>query len=233
MERWGKNIPKFTIVLLSFIIGFILSVQLKNHSDDSISVTGNHLQTELLNIRERKSKTEEEIKILEEKIKLIKDSQLKSDEYYNGIKKEIEKYNLRTGFTNAVGNGIIIDFTNNSEDEKDKLIINFELILSVINKLNSAGAEGIAINEERVIFLTDFRYEQGNLLVNDNIIDKNIKISAIGNPDILESTLNMKYGILWEIKNNFGISSKVEKKEIIELPMYAKEIKFKFAEIEE
>ena len=236
MLKWKNEIPKITIIVLSFLIGVMLSIQLKLNSrenGESFSSVGNHLQIELTNIRERKLKAEKDIAELEEKIKLLRDSQIKTDEYYNSIKTEIENYELQSGLIKAIGNGIIIDFSNNKAEEKEKLLINFELLLSVINKLNSAGAEGIAINEERVIFLTDLRYEQGELLVNGNMVGKNIQIKAIGNPDILEATMNMKYGILWEMKNNFGIVSKIEKYEEVELPRYNKEIKFKFAEIEE
>lgn len=236
MLKWKDEIPKITIVVLSFLIGIVLSMQLKLNSmenGESFSTTGNHLQVELASIRERKLKAEKDIAELEEKIKLLRDSQTQSDEYYNSIKKEIENYELQSGLVKAAGNGIIIDFSGNEEADKEKLLINFELLLSVINKLNSAGAEGIALNEERIIFLSDMRYEQGELLVNGNMVGKNIQIRAIGNPDILEATMNMRYGILWEMKNNFGISSKIEKQENIELPRYNKEIKFKFAEIEE
>lgn len=236
MLKWKNEIPKITIVVLSFLIGIVLSMQLKLNSmvnGESFSTTGNHLQVELSSIRERKLKAEKDIAELEEKIKLLRDSQTQSDEYYNSIKKEIENYELQSGLVKATGNGIIIDFSGNEEADKEKLLINFELLLSVINKLNSAGAEGIALNEERIIFLSDMRYEQGELLVNGNMVGKNIQIRAIGNPDILEATMNMRYGILWEMKNNFGISSKIEKQENIELPRYNKEIKFKYAEIEE
>lgn len=235
MLKLKDELPKITIVLLSFIIGIVLSMQLKLNSmaGVSFSTTGNHLQVELTSIRERKLKAEKDIAELEEKIKLLRDSQTQSDEYYNSIKREIDNYELQSGLIKATGKGIVIDFSGNEELDKEKLLINFELLLSVINKLNSAGAEGIALNEERIIFLSDMRYEQGELLVNGNKVGKNIQIRAIGNPDILEATMNMRYGILWEMKNNFGISAKIEKKEDIELPRYSKEIKFKFAEIEE
>lgn len=236
MIQWKNEIPKITLILLSFIIGLLLAIQLKNNSSnntESISSVASHLQTELTNIRERKLKTEKEIKEIEEKIKLLRDSKVKADEYYDNIKKEIDKYNLQLGIKKAKGEGIIVDFSNNTDEKKQELIINFDLILSVINKLNSAGAEGLAINEERIIYITDFRYEQGQLLVNGNPISENIKIYAVGNKDTMEATLNMKYGILWEMKNNFGINSKIDKYDEVNLPMYTKEIKFDFAKVSE
>ena len=111
--------------------------------------------------------------------------------------------------------------------------MNYDLLISVINKLNAAGAEGITLNEERIIALSDFRYEQGNLYVNGNPIAGSIQIRAVGEPDTLEATLNMKYGILWEIRNNFNIKSKIEKMDRVELPKYTSNIEFDYAEIQD
>ncbi len=236
MRRMRNVKGKIVFFTLSFIIGIALSKQLSlndNNNGQSLSDTAAHLQVELANIRERKTKTEKEIVELEEKIRLLKDDQVKYDQRFRDIKSEIDNYELQSGLTKAVGPGIVIDFDVSDPGKFELLMANFDLLLSVINKLNASGAEGIAINEERFVFSTDFRYEQGNLLVNDNPVGRNIQIRAIGDPDTLDATLNMKYGILWEMKNNFNIDSKVQKQEQIELPRYTQEISFKFAQIEE
>ncbi len=230
----SKHIAKLVFFTLSFIIGIGLSMQLKvNAPRQSISETAAHLQVELTNIREQKDKAQKEITELEEKIKRIKDSQLENDEIYQSLVSELNLYELQAGMTKAVGPGVIVDFQLEENDKYETLMVNFDLILSVINKLNAAGAEGICINEERIVFSTDLRYEQGNLLVNNNPVGRTIQIRAIGDVNTLEAALNMKYGILWEIKNNFGISAKVEKSERVELPRYTQEIQFKFAAIQE
>lgn len=236
MKRPKNITAKIVFFSLSFIIGLGLSLQLNANNlinRQSISDTAAHLQVELTNIRERKDKTEKEIAELEEKIKLIKGKQSESNEIYQSLKDEIELYELRSGMTKAKGQGVVVDFEVEELDKYDMLMANFDLLLSVINKLNAAGAEGIAINEERVVLSTDLRYEQGTLLVNNNPIGRSIQIRAIGNPDTLEATLNMKYGILWEMKNNFNINSKVEKKEVVELPRFSQTISFEFAQIQE
>lgn len=236
MRRMRNVKEKFVFFALSFIIGIALSKQLSlndNNNGQSLSDTAAHLQVELANIRERKTKTEKEIVELEEKIRLLKDDQIKYDQRFRDIKSEIDNYELQSGLTKAVGPGIVIDFDVSDSGKFELLMANFDLLLSVINKLNASGAEGIAINEERFVFSTDFRYEQGLLLVNDNPVGRNLQIRAIGDPDTLDATLNMKYGILWEMKNNFNIDSKVQKQEQIELPRYTQEIAFEFAQIEE
>ena len=234
MKKPPKKMAKLVFFVLSFIIGVGLSVQLKvNAPRQSISETAAHLQVELTDIREQKDKAQREIAELEEKIRLIKDSQLQNDEIYQSLVDELNRYELQAGMTKAVGPGIIVDFQLENPDRFETLMANFDLLLSVINKLNAAGAEGICINEERIVFSTDLRYEQGNLLVNNNPVGRTIQIRAIGDVNTLEAALNMRYGILWEMKNNFGINAKVEKSERVELPRYTQEIQFKFATIQE
>lgn len=228
---------KLVIIILSFIIGFGLSIQLNNSEyigeGRSISETAAHLQSELTSIRERRAAVEKSIEDLDEKIKTLKESQAGSDELYQNLMLEIEQYELRAGLTKAEGPGIVLNFLTADDNQYKNLIINYDLILSVINKLNAAGAEGICINEERIIVLSDFRYEQGNLFVNNAPIGGSMQIRAIGDPDTLEATLNMKYGILWEIKNNFNIKSKIEKKELVQLPKYKHDISFNYAEAQD
>ncbi len=225
------------IVSLSFIIGLGLSVQLNNSeyagTGHSISETAAHLQGELTSLRDRRATVEANIKEVEDKIKALKNSQSESDEVYQNLLLEIDQYELMAGLTKAKGPGIIVDFLTPDQDQQKLLAINYDLLISVINKLNAAGAEGISINEERVIVFTDLRYDQGNLYVNNNPVGTSIQIKAIGDPDTLEATLNMKYGILWEIKNNFNIKSKVEKNELVELPKYTQDIDFKYTEIQD
>lgn len=228
---------RIVIVSLSFIIGFGLSIQLNNSefgsNGESISETAAHLQSELTSVRERRESIEKSIQEVEGKIKNLQGAQSEEGDIYENLMNEIQQYELQAGLTKAYGPGIVVDFLPADDKQFKNLILNYDLLISVINKLNAAGAEGITLNEERIIALSDFRYEQGNLYVNGNPIAGSIQIRAVGEPDTLEATLNMKYGILWEIRNNFNIKSKIEKMDRVELPKYTSNIEFDYAEIQD
>lgn len=228
---------KLVILSLSFLIGLGLSLQLRNSEyigeGRSISETAAHLQSELAGVRERRAVVEKSIADIEEKIKVLKNTQAQEGNIQENLLKEIDEYELRAGLTKAQGQGIVLDFLTSDELQLKTLNMNYDLLLSVINKLNTAGAEGIALNEERIIALSDFRYEQGTLFVNGNPIVGAIQIRAVGDPDTMEAALNMKYGILWEIRNNYGIKTKIEKADTVKLPKYTGEIAFKYAEIQD
>ena len=231
------RLSKILFFVFSFIIGVTLVMQFKlvetMNNGQSISDKAAHLQLELTGIKERKEKLEKEIKDVESKIAEINSSELESNTLQETLKNEMEKYELQIGYRKAEGEGIELELLMQDPQAYEVLINNYDLILSIVNKLNAAGAEGIAINDERIVAVTDFKYEQGTLHVNSNPVKPPFILRAIGNPDTLEASLNIRYGILWELKNNFGISSKIEKRKTVELPMYVKEIVYKFAEVVE
>ncbi|MGB5824274.1 MAG: DUF881 domain-containing protein [Proteocatella sp.] len=230
-----KNLSRTLFFLFSFIIGVTLVMQFKlvesMNNGQSIPDKAAHLQVELTGIKERKSKLEKEITEVENKIAELNNSELKSNSLQESLKSDMEKYELQIGYEEAQGEGIVLELVLQDQETYDVLINNYDLILSIVNKLNAAGAEGIAINDERIVAVTDFKYDKGELLVNSNPLKPPFVFRAIGNADTLEASLNIRYGILWELKNNFGINSKIEKSSKIELPMYVKEIVYKFAEV--
>ncbi len=230
-----KNLSKTLFFIFSFIIGVALVMQFNlvesMNNGQSISDKAAHLQVELTGIKERKAKLEKEIKEVEDKIAELNNSELKSSSLQESLRSDMDKYELQIGYEKVHGEGIELELILQDQETYDVVINNYDLILSIINKLNAAGAEAIAINDERIVANTDIKYDKGELLVNSNPLKPPFIFRAIGNADTLEASLNIRYGILWELKNNFSINSKIEKKSDIELPMYVKEIVYKFAEV--
>lgn len=64
-------------------------------------------------------------------------------------------------------------------------------ILHIVNILNNAGAEAIAINGQRVVSNTGISCIGVVIKVNEEKIGSPYIISAIGNQDNLESAINM------------------------------------------
>lgn len=233
-----KNLKsKIIFFIFNFVLGITLVMQFNTiqsmNGGQSLSDKATHLQVELNNVRERKAKIEKEIQEVEIKISELRNSEIQADTFEENLKNEIEQYELQLGYKEAIGPGIELELQMQDPETYNILVSNYDLLLSIVNKLNSAGAEGISINDERIVAVTDFKYEKGDLLINSNPVKPPFKLKAIGNADTLEASLNIRYGIIWELKNNYGINSKIEKKELVELPRYTKKIEQKYAEIVE
>jgi len=65
--------------------------------------------------------------------------------------------------------------------------------------------------------------------VNGNPIFEPYEIRAVGNPDTMESALNLRYGVLWEIRKHYNINASIEKKPELKLPRFTKNVEFKYS----
>lgn len=242
MEK--KN--EILMLILCLIIGIVLTIQLKSVSNSTggivSSLKAKQLSSELSNLKDRKEELLKELQRLDTRIEDYKLSDSKEYDIVNNLKKDINKYNVLSGYTVVKGSGIELSiFVDENidpsiegySDSREKIIYNYEYILYIINKLYASGAEAVCVNDERIIFSSEIHLTQEanttKMLINNKPIEIPIKIKAIGNPKTLDAALNMRFGILDHMKEYLGIESKVEQRDEIEIPRYNEKIEFKYA----
>lgn len=214
-----KKITYKSLVICSAILGIFISLQLKTINLENNGMTtskkGEQLAVQLRGLKKQEKGLKSEIDDIKHKI----------DEYKVGqgdskLESEIKKYEILSGYTDVEGKGIEIKITQNKEVESDSsqsIIYNYDLILSMINKLNSAQANAISINGQRIVANTYIHLKEDALFINDIKIIEPILINTIGNPDTLASALQIKYGIVWEMEKYYNINIEIEKKEKIKI----------------
>ncbi|MCR8745350.1 DUF881 domain-containing protein [Romboutsia lituseburensis] len=216
-----KIIKYKSIIICSIILGFLISLQLKTISleNNGLSTTkrGEQLIVELKNLKMEEKNLNIEIENIKSKINEYRKNQEDTD-----LKSEIKKYETLSGYTDIEGSGIEIKINENKPESSESIIYNYDLLLSMINKLNSAQANAISINGERVIFKTYFNLKGNELYINETKINEPITINAIGNPDTLASTLQIKYGIVWEIEEYYNANVEIKKKDTLKIKGYDK-----------
>lgn len=229
---------KITIFIFSIFLGILLAIQFNNVELSTGGVVSSQkskqLENELKGLKDRRMDLEKELTSLEVKLKGYKDSEQKEDTMMKSLKEEIESYNLLAGYTQVKGKGVQIKLGLSDIDQSETILVyNYEAILAIINLLKSAGAEAISINDERIVLTTELHIssdEEEKLIVNEKPISTPFVIKAIGNPDTLEAALNMRYGVVWNIKTLYsGIKINVEKKENIRIPRFSGNLDFKYA----
>jgi len=116
----------------------------------------------------------------------------RDEELIYQTQREIEQLQILNGVVPVSGPGITIIIA------RDAHIWDLALI-NLVNELWVSGAEAIAINDHR---LTVNTYLQGNLygdiFLNNEPLSFPIVITAIGNPNTLETGLTMPGGIVFE-----------------------------------
>lgn len=229
-----RKMPFGALIILSTLLGLLISIQLKTVNIQTGGYTtsqrGQQLASQLNKLNEKEEALKNELSTLEDNLSKYKTSESSSDVALRGINEDIKKYEKLSGYTDVSGQGINMKIIGVGQDPNaNMLIYNYELLLSVINKLNAAQADAISINEQRIVANTAIELSGEKLLINDTPISPPFVVKAIGNADTLESALKLKYGVIWEIENYYNAQVNIEKKENIKIPRYSKEIKYKYA----
>ena len=171
----------------------------------------------------------------------IRDHQNRISEFENAIQDEDESIKLiheqleraRTvaGLTDVEGPGVVvtIDVKHALEWGADAIVqdIHFNDLLNLVNELNAAGAEAIAINDERIIATTEIRSAGNFIVINTNRYNTPFEIKAIGNPETLEASLKLLGGVTDELGAYLDI--RIRREEIIKLPKYRGNLDHRFA----
>lgn len=219
-----KKVPYKTLVICSSILGILMSLQLKTLNLENNGM-GTSKKGEELSIELKRLKKEE--KMLKSEIQSMKDSvdKYKHSNGNSALKEELNRYEVLAGYTDVEGEGIEITIKNNKEtDQYSGINYNYDLFLSMINKLNSAQVNAISINGERIINDSYFTLKQEKLYLNDIEIKEPYIIKAIGNPDTLASALQIKYGIVWEMEKYYSLNINIEKKDNVKINAYSRKI---------
>ncbi|MCC0749157.1 DUF881 domain-containing protein [Clostridioides sp. ZZV13-5731] len=218
-----KRFINKSIIIGSIVLGVLVSLQLKIINIENRGMTtfkrGEQLTEELKSLKKEKENLQSEINSVKKDIDTYRGKSEKGEQ--DILQSEIEKYETLAGYTDVEGKGIEVEInstkTLGSFDKNDSILYNYDLLLSMINKLNSAQASAISINNQRLVSNTYMYLKEDKLYMNDTVIKEPITIKAIGDSDTLASALNIKYGIVWEIETYYNAKVKVTKEDNVKI----------------
>jgi uncharacterized protein YlxW (UPF0749 family) len=230
------------IFALALVIGLIISIQL--NTSDAHDQGGlipipiaqvDALEQQLKEVRREKEAILAEYLELEQRLKEIEEKNLSDDAFIQSAMKELERYRMAAGVLDVKGPGVIITVDDpipteeNPGDGYSTIMIRYDLLLALVNKLKDAGAEAISINGQRIIAKTEISLAGDNVNINTVPTAPPYTIKAIGNPDTLEGALTIRYGIVENMRNNYGLQVSIAKQEEIEIPRYNGVLRFLYA----
>ncbi len=126
--------------------------------------------------------------------------------------RNLEDLRIVAGFTRVQGNGIQILIADKEG------ILNEHDILEIIQELRAAGAEGISINDQRVVARSALEKREGYIKMNGKRIQSPYAIKAIGNPEILYQAVTLPGGIKDALDSLEGISFRITRESKVILP---------------
>lgn len=213
---------RVAIAMVCAVLGFMLAVQFRTTQDIKSTVPFQRIE----DLSQRLLQTEKERDALIEELETLKKSTGKEV-----VEKEFQKLKMAAGTVPVSGQGVSIVIDDSKKQSKtgenpNLYLIHDDDILKVINELWAAGAEAVAINEQRLIATSEVRCAGPTLSVNNTRSSPPYEILAIGDPKNLENSLKMRGGVV-ETLQFWGIQVQINRLDHVVVPGYKGTFNFK------
>lgn len=219
------------LIVLGFLISYSVQFTFYNSGDlaafrDSDWERMVKINEQVLNEREKNTLLEERLQTVRAQVAEKEKDLSQNANVDSGVINELDMMRMQAGLIPVIGPGVTVTL-----DDSKTLRNNFEGIVhdkyirDVVNELCAAGAEGISINDERLVSSSTVRCVGPTVTVNDTKLATPFVIKAIGNENTLSSALQMPGGVV-EILRKKDINITVKKEQNIKLPGFISNKKF-------
>lgn len=217
-----------SIGIVCVVLGIILGIQYntiqKNYLNGIPLVSKqSELTSELITAREEKNSLSEELESTRAILTEIEAAASQDNAIIKNLNSTIREYEILAGMTDVIGEGIIITIDDSPQDPTaayDYTVTDhYDKVVLLINELNSAGAEAISLNDQRIISISEIRAAGNSINVNFIPQTVPIVIKAIGKKSALDGAINGRYGIVPELRR-FQLLIDVRTLDEIIIPRY-------------
>ena len=146
-------------------------------------------------------------------------SSTRNQEQLDEVETRLRRAELISGFSPVHGPGVEITVDNSPDGEVDGEVLDEDLA-TLVDGLFAAGAEAVAINDQRINALGGIRNTNRAVHVNGRPVNAPYEVSAIGDPRTLQARLvESSQGQQWFARvNNYGFVYDAQNVDDIRLP---------------
>ncbi|MBR5479031.1 MAG: DUF881 domain-containing protein [Clostridia bacterium] len=227
---------RITIFAVCVLLGFLLMLQVKSvkihKQEDSIPTRTEQLTELLIDEQERNAQLTLQLDQYKAENERFKKEMQESGGEATVLLEKLARAEILSGHRAVQGRGITVTLSdstakNNAIDENAFVVHDTDL-LRVINELRAAGAEAISLNGERILATSEIRCAGPVVSINNRRYNIPFVIAAIGDPDVMETALKMRGGIIDEL-NTFEIYTEIVKHENIVIDALRHDVIFSYA----
>lgn len=212
----------------------MLAINFRTQQDVELSlgVRETELRSKVIELVNKNQSLEEHIKEVESLLNQYREKASSGESSGELLKKELEELRMVAGLTEVFGEGVIVTINDSSKegrqgDDPNLFIVHDEDLLKVVNVLKAAGAEAISVNGLRITALSEISCAGPVILINQTRLAPPYVITAIGNKNNLQASLNMRGGIVEKL-TFWGIEVDVETHDYVTVPSYRGKVDFKY-----
>lgn len=227
----GDIAMSFLCVLLGFVIALQLRSVTINSAQSSLeNIRANELRILLSEEREKNANLYQQLLDYRDSLDKLQNQAASTDDYTQELYSRLKDAEVLAGLSAVEGQGVIVTIKDSpyTSGDPNSDVIHDDDILNIINELRDAGAEALAINDERVLATSEVRCAGSTVSVNNNRYAAPFIIKAIGDAKNLEAALTMRHGVI-EALASWGIEANVVRSNKIRIKEYEGTITNKFA----
>ncbi|MDZ5470705.1 DUF881 domain-containing protein [Bacillus sp. 31A1R] len=214
--------------LVCLVLGYIMafSYHLTKKENSSSPITNSQwerdmqLRNQLIDLEKTNRSLQKELKEKQDKLLEIEKDLAKEEQVFFNLAEDAEKFRMYLGKVKVKGKGVKVTLADGDYNPDEKNINNYIVhehhVFKVVNELYISGASAIAINGQRL-------QHNSYILCNGPVIEIDgtqhpapFEITAIGDPEVLSSALNLTGGVK-DMLVNENVQFTLEKKDEIKL----------------
>ena len=234
-QPWSSAAVRATTAVAALLVGFLLTTgltagrqaaQAQDARKDELIALVQARQQRTAALGERLEELRGEVAAAEQSVRAAGAPALNA---------RLQQVEAATGLTGLEGPGVRVTFadaegTCSTGREEDCRIQDVDLQLAT-NTLWGLGAEGVAINGERIIATTAIRSAGASVLINYRVLTSPYLIEAVGDPDLLsDEFLTSELAGDFEVwRDAFGLGFGVEPADDLALPAYTGPVRLRTA----
>ncbi len=218
--RW----PQIILTLVCFLIGLVIAAQWRTRTRivrSPVMLSSVEQAVMMSNLVESNGRLRNEISELEKQLRAFQ-----QDERQGTLQKlvdELTRLKIVNGLVETSGPGIELKFAGE--------IMTYD-VQDIINELRNAGAEAIALNEQRLVIMSVIG-EQGRRITVDGVtVTSPYVFQAIGDADTLQKACARKGGVIELLKSSYpNLEVSIRNRRDIVLPIFRRPYRFTHATI--
>lgn len=222
MKKLKVNSKQVILSFVTIVLGFLISFSyhLTNSKTGSIA-EGKQWQREfeyrekLIRLEETTSRLQQELTEKQQSIREIETNLAQQEKSFKTLVEDVEKLRMFAGEVQIKGPGVEVTLKDASyiklEDNANNYIVHEGHVHKVINELLTAGAKAISINGQRLVQNSYIACIGPVISIDGNEYNAPFVISAIGDPEVLYSSLVILHGVRDQLVMD-NIEVKIEQK---------------------
>lgn len=179
------------------------------------------LATLLREEREARQSLEAQVTQLRKQLETYERAATEGRSLAEAMGKELESLRVALGLKAMRGPGVVVRMADPKTQPKgsNPVVVSYQDIVAVVNELWAAGAEAIAVNDQRITATTGLSQVGGTVVINLQRLTGPYDLVALGDPATLEGALNIRGGLIEGLRA-LGLTITITRRDSLTVPAY-------------